>query len=145
MHDDGVELVALHHADVEEAGIFGVHGAVHRRAVAVAVILRRLHETDAFIGKQRHQVLEPVRLDDVVGIDDADNFGVRRTVRQSKPQRAGLVAIKIVDLDELEALAERPAMLLDRPPQRRIGRIVDHQHAFEIGIVEPRHAIERGS
>ena len=57
VHDDGVDLVALHHADVEEAGIFGVHGAVHRRAVAVAMVLRRLHQADARIGEQRHQVL----------------------------------------------------------------------------------------
>ena len=47
VHDDGVGLVPLHHADVEEAGIFGVHGVMHQRAVAVAVILRRLHQPDA--------------------------------------------------------------------------------------------------
>jgi hypothetical protein len=40
VHDDGVVLVTLNHADVEESGIFGVHGAVHQRAVAVAMILR---------------------------------------------------------------------------------------------------------
>ena len=34
-------------------------------------------------------------------------------------------------------------MLLDRPPKRRIGRVVDDHDAFEIGIVEPRHGIER--
>ena len=40
--DDGVGLVALDHADVEEAGIFAVHGMVHHAALAVAMILRRL-------------------------------------------------------------------------------------------------------
>ena len=47
VHDDGVDLVALHHADVEEAGIFAVHGVVHQRALAVAMILRRLDQADA--------------------------------------------------------------------------------------------------
>ena len=31
VHDDGVDFVPLHHADVEEAGIFAVHGVVHAR------------------------------------------------------------------------------------------------------------------
>ena len=57
-------------------------------------------------------------------------------------QRARLVAREIFDAHELEALAEREAVLFDRPPQRRIGRIVDHENAFEIGIIEPRHRIE---
>ena len=53
VHDDGVGLVPLHHADVEEAGIFAVHGVVHEAALAVAVVLRRLHQSDSRIGKQR--------------------------------------------------------------------------------------------
>ena len=47
VHDDGVGLVPLHHADIEEAGIFAVHGVMHDAAFAVAVILRRLHQADA--------------------------------------------------------------------------------------------------
>ena len=34
-------------------------------------------------------------------------------------------------------------MILDRLPERRIRRVVDDDHAFEIRIVEPRHRIER--
>ena len=34
------------HADVEEAGIFAVHGVMHEAALAVAMILRRLHQAD---------------------------------------------------------------------------------------------------
>ncbi len=143
VHDDGVDFVALDHADVEEAGIFGVHGVVHQRAVAVAMVLRRLHEADARIGEQRHQILEPIRRDHIVGIDGADDLRVRGGVGERKPQRAGLVAGQLIDADELEALAERAAMLLDRPPQGRIGRVVDDHHAFEIGIVEPGDGIER--
>ena len=143
VHDDGVDLVALHHADVEEAGIFAVHGVMHDAALAVAVILRRLHQADLGIGEQRHQVLEPVRLHDIVGVDHADDLGVGGGVREREPQRAGLEAREVVVAHELEALAERAAMLLDRPPQRRIGRVVDDDDAFEIRIVEPRDRIER--
>ena len=56
VHDDGVGLVALDHADVEEAGIFAVHGVMHDAAVAVAVILRRLHQADLRIGEGRHEI-----------------------------------------------------------------------------------------
>ena len=143
MHDDGVDLVPLHHADVEEAGIFRIHGAVHDGAVAVAVVLWRLHEAHAGVGKQRHQILEPVRLDDVIGIDGADDLRVRRGVRQREAQRAGLVAGKLIDPEEFEALAERTAMRFDRLPECRIGRVVDHHHAFEIGIVDAGDGIER--
>ena len=51
VHDDGVGLVALDHADVEEAGIFAVHGVMHERAFAVAVVLRRLDHADLRIGE----------------------------------------------------------------------------------------------
>ncbi len=51
MHHDGIDLVSLHHADIEEAGIFGIHRVVHQRIVAVAVILRRLDKADTRIGE----------------------------------------------------------------------------------------------
>src|SRR5581483_8138731 len=35
VHDDRGELVPLHHADVEEAGIFAVHGMMHDAAITV--------------------------------------------------------------------------------------------------------------
>ena len=46
VHDDGVVFVALDHADIEEAGIFAIHGVMHHALLAVAVILRRLHQAD---------------------------------------------------------------------------------------------------
>jgi|SRR5580693_8273645 hypothetical protein len=36
VNDDGVELVALHHADIEEASIFGVYGGMQETAAAVS-------------------------------------------------------------------------------------------------------------
>ena len=50
---------------------------------------------------------------------------------------------ELVLAHELEALAERAAMLFDRTPERRIRRVVDDEDALEVRIVEPRHRIER--
>ncbi len=114
VHDDGVRLVALDHADVEEAGVFAVHRVVHDAALAVAMVLRRLHHADLRVGESRYQIFQPVGPHHIVGIDDADDLRVARGVGEREPQRAGLVAFDIVVMDELEALAERTAMLLDR-------------------------------
>jgi hypothetical protein len=46
MYDDRVLLVALDHADVEETGIFALHGVMHEAAVAVAMVLRSLDQAD---------------------------------------------------------------------------------------------------
>ena len=62
MHDNGVDLVALDHADIEEPGILGVHDVMHDGAGAIAMILRRLHQTHLRIGKLRNQIFQPVRL-----------------------------------------------------------------------------------
>ena len=72
---------------------------------------------DPRIGKGRHEVAEPVRPHHVVGVDHADDFGVACGMRKREAQCAGLVADKVVRIDELEALAERTAVLLDRPPE----------------------------
>ena len=58
-------------------------------------------------------------------------------------ERAGLETLNLLGVDELEAFAERAAMILDRLPERRIGRVVDDHDAFEIRIVEPGNRIER--
>ena len=94
VHDDGVRLVALDHADVEEAGIFAVHGVMHEGALAVAMILRRLDHADLRIGEGGHQILQPVGPHDVIGVDDADDLGVGGGVLERKPQRAGLEALQ---------------------------------------------------
>src|SRR5476649_536920 len=60
MHDDGVDFVPLHHADIEEAGIFAVHSVVRDAASGVTMILRRLYEPDLRIGEHRREILEPV-------------------------------------------------------------------------------------
>ena len=103
VRDDGVDLVPLHHADVEEAGIFAVHHRMHDAPVAVAMILRRLHEPDGRRGKGRHKVLQPIGMHDIVGIEHADDFGLRRGMLEREPERAGLEALQLSSRDEFEA------------------------------------------
>jgi hypothetical protein len=43
----------------------------------VAVVLWCLHEPDPPVGEERHAIAQPCRLDLVVGVDDADDLGVR--------------------------------------------------------------------
>ena len=117
VNDDGIGLVALDHADVEEPGIFAVHDIVHQRTIAVAVILRRLHQADAGIGENRHQILQPIRLHDIVGVDDADDLGIGRGALHRDAQGAGLETLDLLGIDELETLAERAAVILDRLPE----------------------------
>ena len=143
VHDDGVAFVALNHADVEEAGIFAVHGVVHQAALAVAMILRRLDQPDIGVGEGGDEVTQPIRVHDIVGVDDADDLGVLSGVLERDTERAGLEAFAILDVEELEAIAEQLAVLFDRPPQGGIRRVVDGDDAFEIRIFEPRHRIER--
>ena len=80
------------------------------------MILRRLDQADLRIGEDRHQIRQPARRHDIIGVDDADDLGVRRGSLQRDAQRTGLEAFDLVIAQELEALAERPAMLLDRLP-----------------------------
>ena len=111
-------------------------------ALAVAMILRRLDHADLRIGERRDQILQPVRPHHVIGIDDADDLGICRRVREREPQRARFVSGDIVLIDELETFAERAAMILDRAPKRRVGRVVDDDDAFEVRIIEPGDRIE---
>src|SRR5688572_25484473 len=114
-----------------------------RTARAVAMILRRLDQADLGIGKDRDQVFQPVGMHYVIRVENADDFCVGRGVFERKPERAGLEALEAVLAHELEALAERLAMLFDRPPQRRIGSVVDDKDALKVRILELSHRVER--
>ena len=116
---------------------------MHQRTVAVAMILRRLHQAHAGIGEDRNQILQPIRLYDIVGIDDTDDLGIGCGAVHGDTQRAGLEAFDLLGIDELETFAERAAVILDRLPEFGIGGVVDDHDAFEIRIVEPRERIER--
>ena len=143
MHDDGVGLVPLHHADIEEAGIFAVHRHLHEAARGVAVVLRRLHQADGRIGEGRHEILQPVGTDHIVGVEHADDLGLRRGVLEREPERSSLESLEPIGAHEFEARPKQPAVILDRLPKGGVGRVVDDHHAFEIRPIELRHAVER--
>ena len=143
MDDDGIGLVALDHADIEEPGIFAVHDVVHQRRIFVAMILRRLDEADTGVVEGGHERLEPVRCHHIVGVDDADHLGIRRCAVHGDAQSAGLEALHLLRIDEDEAFAERSAVILDRLPVSGIRRVVDDHHAFEIRVVQRCHCIKR--
>ena len=142
MNDDGVELVALDHADIEEAGIFGVHGGMDETAIGVAMILRRLNKANLGIGKARDQIDEPSGIDHIVGIDDANDLSIGCGLHHRKPECCGLEPLEVFDAQKLETRTEFAAAGLDRLPERRIRRVVDDNHAFKIRVFEPRHRID---
>src|SRR5882762_3945756 len=140
MHNDGIGLVALDHADIEESCIFAVHCLVHDRALAVAMVLRSLDHADLRIGKNGGEVFQPIGPNHIVGINDADDFGVSGRMGESQPQRTGLESRHVVLIDELEAFAEFPAVALDQLPILRIRRVVNDDNALEIRIFEMRNS-----
>src|SRR5690242_4273233 len=136
MDDDGVDLVPLHHSDVKETSVFAVHRVMDHATLAVAVILRRLHEAYGGIREARYEIPEPIGVYDIVGVDYADDLGIRRRMIECKAQRRGLEAGQLVGADELETVAEYPAMLFDRLPKGGVGRVVDDDHTFVGRIVQ---------
>src|SRR5262245_66404657 len=74
VYDDGIRLISLNHADVEEAGIFAVHGVMHDGALTVAMILRRLDHPDLRVDEDRNPDFAPVRTHHVIGVDNHDEL-----------------------------------------------------------------------
>src|SRR5262249_57809014 len=112
-------------------------------APAVRVILWRLDEADCGIREARYQGLQPVRMDHIIGIDDADDLSLMSRVRGRHAQRARLEAEEVLHADELETAAEVQAAGSDRLPKRRVWRVVDDHDALEIRVIKPGHGIER--
>ena len=139
MDDDGVDLVALNHSDIEKTGIFGVHGAMNETAVAVAMVLRRLNDPHMGVGERRRQVLEPIPIDHIVSVDDTDDLSIRRRLRDRKPERGRLESCEVLHANELKARAKVTAPRFDRLPESRVRGVVDDYDAFEIRVIEPRH------
>jgi hypothetical protein len=84
-----------------------------------------------------------MRLDDIVGVDQADDLGARVGVAtQDEVAGARLVAGPGGDVDEADALTT-PAVLLHRTPHGRIlGVVVDDDH-FEVRVVDPLDRLDR--
>ena len=140
--DDGVAVVAGHHADVEKALVLGVAHLLEQGFVAVAVVLRGLDETDGRVGEIGDEVAQPARGNLVVAVDDRDHLGVGGGLPQREVEGAGLEAGQRRHVEEAEAFAEGGAVGFDRPPDRLVlGVVVDDQD-LEVGIVEGRQGVE---
>ena len=137
--DDRVVLVALDHADVEEAAIFLIR---HRLEQALAA--RR--DNPAAPAPARCRRREQRQARGAASTARPDSRCRSRRYRsaprigelQRLVQRAGLEALHVVHVEEAEARAQRGAMRLDRPPHRLVRRVVVEDDDFEIVVVEPR-------
>src|SRR3546814_20028170 len=75
--DDRIAQAALHHADIEAAGIFPVTGTLQRAVAAVPIVLRRLPYRDLGPLEVRDQGPLPVRSATLVPSDAAAHTGLR--------------------------------------------------------------------
>ena len=141
--DDGVALVAMVHADAEEAVVFPCGHAPEWVGFEIAMRLRTLHHGDLRILEVPGQGTEPVLAHDIVGIDDGNDFGSRVGLFKAEVERARLEARPRVEVEEAESRAEFRAVFLDRFPHiLALGVVVDDQH-FVVGVIERGQRIKR--
>ena len=80
--DDRIAFVAGDHADIEKAAIFCVAHRLEGVLAAVPVVLRCLHNGDLRALEARHQIAQPVGIDDVVTVDHRNDLRAIRRARQ---------------------------------------------------------------
>ena len=140
--DRAVMLVARRLGDGEEVLVGVVQAAVVAGVAPVPVVLRCLHEADPRVGEQRHAVAQPLRLDLIVRVDDADDLGVRvGEVLKRVVERAGLVARPVLQVLERDAVPLAPG--LNRPPERLIVGVVVDEDDLDPGVVKAQQRAER--
>ena len=141
---DGVALVAMVHADAEEAVVLEVHHPAERVTAPATVGLRRLHDPGLRILEVDDQVLQPAAHHHVVGIDDGDDLGIGGGLLQAEVEGAGLVARPLGQVEEAEVLGQRRHVRLDRLPELLVLRVVvDDQHLV-VAVVEVGQAPDGG-
>ena len=143
VHDDRVAFVARDHADVEETTVLGVAHRLERALVGVPVVLRCLHDGDLGIGHHGREVLQPVRRDHVVAVDDGDDPGRGIRAAQGEVERPGLEAGQRTDVEKAKARSQCRAVGLDRAPDGLILRVVVDDDYFEVRIIERRQRVQR--
>ena len=134
--DDRVALVARDHAEPEEAPVLRMRHRLEGAFAGVAVVLRSLHDGDTGIVEGRHEIAEPVVLDQVVAVDHGHDRRVRRGVAQREVERPSLEAFERIHVEEAEARPEAGAAGLDRAPHGRVTRVVVDHDDFEVRVVE---------
>jgi hypothetical protein len=131
-----VALVARrHHRQVE--ALVGVNA---RRVVGapfvVPVALEGLDKADPLVAEVRGGLPEVVRLDNVVSVDEADDFGAPVGVAaQGEVARARLVSRPGCYVDELHTFATS-AVVLHRTVNGGIARVVVDHDDLEIWVVD---------
>ena len=141
--DDRVPVRATGHRDLEEVLVAEVEPPQVLVVRPVAIVLRGLNERDLGIGEVADHRAEPVRLDHVIGVDDADDLDVCRQARGCFVQRAGFESGPVLEVHELESWTQLLALSFERSPDLTIrGVVVDDLHD-QGRIVELRERPER--
>lgn len=140
--DGRVGLAARALRDVEEVPVGVVEPAEVRRLLPVAVVLRGLDEGQPRVGEERGAPGEEVRVDDVVGVDDANDLGPWVRLGEREVQRTRLVAGPVLEVEELDPLV-LAAELLHRTPQRLVGGVVVEHEDLVVLVVEPEQRRQR--
>ncbi len=142
MLDDGVALVARHHAEQEEAAVFGHAHGLEGVLVGIAIILGRLGDGHLRVLEGGHQIPQPQGMHHIIGVDNRHHLGGRVGLAQGIVEGTGLEARQGIDMEEAEAFPQLGAIGLHRLPDRRVlGVVIDHQD-LEIGIVEGRQGVQ---
>ena len=140
--NDGVALVAVHHADFEEPVVLPVDHLLEEVALPAPVVLGRLDNTHLRPFEVRHEGREPVGTHDVVAVDHRHELGRRIGVLQSEIKRSGLVARVGLEVEESKLPAQRRAVRLNRLPQLGVRVVVVDDEHLVVGVVERRQAVQ---
>ena len=140
--NDGVAVRAAGHRDLEEVLVAVIEAPQVLVVRPVAIVLRGLDEGDFGIRKVSDHRAKPVRLDYVVGVDDADDLDVFGQPARGFIERAGLEPRPVLEMHESESRAELLALRLERTPDFAIRRVVVDDLDDQVRIVELRERLE---
>ncbi len=139
--DDRVAVAARDHRDVEEVAKAVEETAQISVVAPFAIVLRRLHERDRGIVEISDRVAQPLRMHLVVGIHDAEistSAGKRGVASLSAP------ALNPGQFSRWTNENRGPscsAELLERLPERRVGRVVVDDLNQQMRVVDQRQRL----
>ena len=141
--DDRVAVRAGRHRDLEKVLIAVIQTAQILVVRPVAIVLRCLDEGDLGVGEMADRRAQPVRLHNVVGVDDTDDRHVVRKTARRLVEGTGLVPRPVFEVHELKAGAEPFAFSLDGIPIRRVGSVVVDHLNDQLGVVQGGERLQR--
>src|SRR5262249_59401747 len=118
--DDRVAVGARRHGHVEEVAIAVEEAPQVAVVLPVAVVLWRLNERNLRVSEMADCVAQPVGLDHVVGVDNADPLDLAWQPPGRLVQRTRLEPGPPLEVYEVKAGAESLAESLERPPDDRV-------------------------